>query len=85
MCRECNLSDMDLSTKVFSGVIMERANFENSKIRAAEMSRTDAREANLRNVDFTDTNAYAANFDGADLENAQFENSILSSKTACLS
>ena len=43
------------------------------------MARADAKGAALRGTDFTDTNCYATSFDGADLEGAQFQNSILSS------
>lgn len=76
---DCDLHGLDLSSKVFSGVVMERTDLTGTKIRATEMSRTDARESKMADVDLTDTNCYAANFDGADLRNAQFENAILSS------
>lgn len=76
---DCDLHGLDLSSKVFSGVVMERTDLTGTKIRGTEMSRTDAREAKMAGVDLTDTNCYAANFDGADLRNAQFENAILSS------
>jgi uncharacterized protein YjbI with pentapeptide repeats len=76
---DCDLHGLDLSSKVFSGVVMERTDLTGTKIRGTEMSRADAREAKMAGVDLTDTNCYAANFDGADLRNAQFENAILSS------
>jgi len=77
--RDCDFSNLDLSSKIFSGVIMERANLNGARVVGTEMSRADARDAQLKGVNFSDTNCYASNFDGADLEGAQFENSILSS------
>lgn len=75
--RGCDYSNLDLTDKVFSGVLMRSANFSNSKFVGVEFARADAKSANLSNADFTDANVYSSIFDGANLENAQFENSIL--------
>lgn len=62
--RYCDYSNMDLRSKVFSGVLMRGANFENSTFVGAEFARADAKGANFMNADFTDINGYSANFDG---------------------
>jgi len=77
--RGCDFHGEDLSTKVFSGVLMDRANLEGSRLVGVEMSRAIARSAHLAGVDLTDANAYSTVFDGSDLRGAQFENAILSS------
>lgn len=75
--RECDFSNQDLSGKVMSGVVLQRANFSGAKFTGSQFARADATGANLANADFTDTNLYGTLFNGADLEGAQFENSIL--------
>ena len=62
--RGCDYSNLNLKTKVFSGVLMRGANFENSTFVGTEFARADAKGANFRNADFTDINGYSANFDG---------------------
>jgi uncharacterized protein YjbI with pentapeptide repeats len=75
--RGCNYSNLDLTGKVFSGVLMRGANCSRSKFVGVEFARADAKSADLSNTDFTDANAYSSIFDGANLENAEFENAIL--------
>lgn len=75
--RDCDFSNLDLSGKVFSGVLMRGADFSGSSFVGVEMARVDAKSANLANANFTDINGYSSIFDGANLENAQFENAIL--------
>lgn len=82
--RGCDYSGQDLSTKVFSGVLMRGANFANCKFTGVEFARVDAKGADLSNADFTDANGYSSIFDGANLENAQFENAILTGAQALL-
>mmetsp|Transcript_19530 Transcript_19530/g.34839 ORF Transcript_19530/g.34839 Transcript_19530/m.34839 type:complete len:239 (+) Transcript_19530:153-869(+) len=77
--RGCDFRGEDLSTKVFSGVLMDGINLENARLVGVEMSRAIARSANLAGIDLTDANAYSTVFDGSDLRNAQFENAVLSS------
>lgn len=60
---------------------MRNANLSGSSFVGTEWARVDAKSADLRNTDFTDSNAYSAIFDGADLRGAQFENSILTGAT----
>ena len=57
------------------------SNFAGSKLVGSQFARAQAQGANLRGVDLTDVNAFATAFDGADLEGAQFENSVLSNAT----
>lgn len=79
--RDCDLSSLDLSTKVLSGVRLQGANLSKSKLVGSQMARAEAQGADLSYVDFTDANCYGTNFDGANLEGAQFENSILTGAT----
>lgn len=46
--RDCDLHGLNLSSKVFSGVVMERADLTGAIIRGTEMSRADAREAKMQ-------------------------------------
>lgn len=62
--RNCDYSNLNLKTKVFSGVLMRGANFENSTFVGDEFARADAKGANFMNADMTDINGYSANFDG---------------------
>ncbi|GLC43697.1 hypothetical protein PLESTB_000409300 [Pleodorina starrii] len=79
--RECDFSGKDLSGKVMSGVILERADFSGVKFIGSQFARANARSAKLAGADFTDTNLYSTQFDGADLQGANFENSILTGST----
>ena len=60
-----------------AGVLMRGANFSGSKFVGVEFARVDAKGADLSNADFTDVNGYSSIFDGANLQDAQFENAIL--------
>ena len=51
-----------MTGKVLSGVIASNANFEGAKVVRNEMSRAQAIDANFKNADFSDTNAYEAGF-----------------------
>ena len=75
--RNCIFKNKDLSSKVFSGVLMRNADFSGAKFVGVQFARVDAKGADLSNCDFTDINGYGSIFDGANLENAQFENAIL--------
>ncbi|GIL88705.1 hypothetical protein Vretifemale_16616 [Volvox reticuliferus] len=79
--RECDFSGKDLSGKVMSGVILERADFTGVRFVGSQFARANARSAKLAGADFTDTNLYSTQFDGADLQGANFENSILTGST----
>jgi uncharacterized protein YjbI with pentapeptide repeats len=57
---------------------MDGTNFENADASETEMSRTSARNSNLRGVNFASANAYEARFDGSDLRGANFANALLS-------
>ena len=73
----CDYSGADMTGKVLSGVIASNANFENAKVVRTEMSRAQAVDANFKNADLSDTNAYEVNFAGSDMTNVVFENAIL--------
>mmetsp|Transcript_42098 Transcript_42098/g.105612 ORF Transcript_42098/g.105612 Transcript_42098/m.105612 type:complete len:244 (+) Transcript_42098:277-1008(+) len=77
--RGCDFHGQDLSSKVFSGVLMDGINLQDARLVGVEMSRAIARSANLAGIDLTDANAYSSIFDGSDLRGAQFENAVLSS------
>lgn len=79
--RGCDFSNLDLSKKVFSGVMMQRTDLHGTRLVGVEMARANAKGANFTDVDMTDCNCYSSSYDGANLQNAQFENSILTGST----
>eukprot|EP00887_Chlorella_sp_A99_P005293 scaffold1.g5293.t1 len=79
--RGCNYSGKDLGSKVLSGVMMQGADFSNTRLVGIQFARAQAQGARLSGTDLTDANCFGTAFDGADLEGAQFENAILSSAT----
>jgi hypothetical protein len=77
--RECDFANLDLSDKVWSGVLLRGTKLNNAKLVGVQMARADAQDAVMDGADLTDANCYATAFDGASLRGAQFENAILTS------
>ena len=80
------LRNKDFAGKVlqsvdFAKVDLEEADFSKSDIRGAVFNASNLAKANLKGADFSYGFAYLTNFDGADLTNSIFQETILSFST----
>ncbi len=80
------LKNKDFSGKVlqsidFAKVDLEEADFSDSDLRGAVFNASNLAKANLKGADFSYGFAYLTNFDGADLTNSIFQETILSFST----
>jgi len=79
--RGCDYSNADLGGKIVNGAILTGANLDGANLIGAEIARVNGRSGSFRGTDFTDSNLYSTNFDGADMRGAVFENTILTAAT----
>jgi Pentapeptide repeats (8 copies) len=79
--RECDLRAQNLAGYDLSGAILEKAVFDGSNFKDAQLSKSYATNASFRGSDFTNAVVDRANFDGADLTGAVFANAVLSDST----
>ncbi|VEP12574.1 Pentapeptide repeat protein Rfr32 [Hyella patelloides LEGE 07179] len=79
--RNKDFSGKTLQSVDFAKVELEEADFSNADLRGAVFNASNLGKANLRGADFSYGFAYLTNFDGADLTDSIFQETILSFST----
>lgn len=79
--RNKDFSGKTLQSVDFAKVELEEADFSNADLRGAVFNASNLSKANMRGADFSYGFAYLTNFDGADLTDSIFQETILSFST----
>lgn len=66
----CDLSNMNLTGKYLAGANLEKANFENTILDKSNLNKANLKNTNLAGIKFSNGNAIATDFSGADLQKA---------------
>lgn len=79
--RNKDFSGKTLQSMDFAKVDLQEANFSNADLRGAVFNASNLSGANMKGADFSYGFAYLTNFDGADLTDSIFQETILSFST----